>query len=67
MGRRRNGKADIFAGHFEGPPNKGLDSFAALDTNKYNKVIPCVPPKELPGEIRFNLDPRKAPGFDSRH
>jgi hypothetical protein len=44
--------------------NPGLDTLAVLNSNVYLDKIPLVTPREVAKEIRTNLNPKKAPGFD---
>ena len=64
--RNNNEKAKTFAEHLEGrfSPNPGTDQLPELGPNDYKETIPLVTPKEVAEEIRMNLNPKKAPGFD---
>jgi hypothetical protein len=53
-------EANIFAQHLE----KILDTLPVLKSNDYLDEIPLVTPREVPEEIRTNLNSKTAPGFD---
>jgi hypothetical protein len=44
--------------------NPGLDTLPILNSNVYLDKIPLATPREVAEEIRTNLNPQKAPGFD---
>jgi hypothetical protein len=44
-------------------PNPGLDTLPVLNSNYLDK-IPLVTPREVAEELRTNLNPKIAPGFD---
>jgi hypothetical protein len=45
-------------------PNPGLDTLPVLNSNYYLDKIPLVTPREVAEEIRTNLSPKIATGFD---
>jgi hypothetical protein len=59
-------KASTFAQHLEKRfhPYPGLDILPVLNSNDYLDKIPLATPREAAEEIRSNLNPTKAPGFD---
>jgi hypothetical protein len=59
-------KANTFAQHLEKRfhPYPGLDTLPVLNLNDYLDKIPLATPREVAEEIRTNLNPKKAPGFD---
>jgi hypothetical protein len=59
-------KANIFAQHLDNRfhPNPGLGTLPVLNLNDYLDKCPLATPREVAKEIRTNLNPQKAPGFD---
>jgi hypothetical protein len=59
-------KANTFAQHLEKRlhPYPGLDTLLVLNSNDYLDKIPLATPREVAEEIRTNINPKKAPGFD---
>jgi hypothetical protein len=45
-------------------PYPGLGTLSVLNSNDYLNKIPLAIPREVGEEIRTNLNPQKAPGFD---
>lgn len=60
-------KADLFANYLEEifSPNEAADDIPLQEIeNTENEEIHLVTPKEVANEIKNNLNPKKAPGFD---
>jgi hypothetical protein len=59
-------KANTFAQYLKRRfhPFPGLDTLPVLNANDYLDKIPLATPREVAEEIRTNLNPKTAPGFD---
>jgi hypothetical protein len=59
-------KANTFGQHLEKRfhPYLGLETLPVLNSNGYLDKIPLATPREVAKEIRTNLNPKKAPGYD---
>jgi hypothetical protein len=60
-------KAELFADHLEQifePNEQQSRNEDQLILSEENEEIPLVTPKEVANEIKCNINPRKAPGFD---
>lgn len=59
-------KAELFATHLENTfhPNEELEEVEQPEILPENQEIDIVSPKEVAKEIRDNINPKKAPGFD---
>jgi hypothetical protein len=61
-------KAELFADYLEQvikPKEQQSRNEDRLILSEKNKEIPSVKPTEVANEIKRNINPRKAPGFDS--